>query len=89
MNRVIVTNESMYDDDSLQSIKEMENLELIKAILEYSKNLEAMVLELRREVNDLTPPGDPKPYEDIHSDIYESFDDYPAYQKLREIFECE
>ncbi|MEG6520868.1 hypothetical protein, partial [Desulfotomaculum sp. 1211_IL3151] len=61
MNRVIVTNESMYDDDSLQSIKEMENLELIKAILEYSKNLEVMVLELRREVNDPTPPGDPKP----------------------------
>lgn len=89
MNRIIVTSEPMYDDDILQSIREIENHELIKAILDYSKNLEAMVLELRQEVNELTPHGAHKQYEDIHSDIYEVFDDYPAYQRYRELFECE
>ena len=42
-----------------------------------------------KEVNDLTPPGKHKLYEDIHSDFYEVFDDYPAYQKFKELFEVE
>lgn len=86
MNRVVVTSEPIYDEDTLPSIKEMETHELIKAILEY---LEAMVVELKQEVNDLTPPDKHKPYEDIHSDIYEMFEDYPAYQRFRMLFECE
>lgn len=89
MNRVIATDEPIYDDDMLESIKGLEAYKLIEAILGYTKNLEAMVLELRQEVNDLTPSGKHKPYENIHSDIYEAFDDYPAYQKFKKIFEGE
>ncbi|MEW6064900.1 hypothetical protein P378_16260 [Desulforamulus profundi] len=71
----------------LASIKELEAYELIGALLGYTKNLEAMVLELRQEVNALIPPLKHKPYENIHSDIYEVFDDYPACQKFKQLFE--
>jgi hypothetical protein len=43
-----------------------------------------MVIELRKDVNSLSPKGQPKPYEEVYSDLYESFYDYPAYEKYKE-----
>ncbi|MDW7650822.1 MAG: hypothetical protein SCM57_05730, partial [Bacillota bacterium] len=59
----------------------------IRALLQYTKKLETMVVDLRAEVNSLTPADKPSPYFDIHSDIYEVFYDYPGYTRFEEIFE--
>lgn len=56
------------------------------ALLEYAKTLEGMVIELRSQVNHLTPPGRAMPYADLYSDIFEIFYDYPAYEKFKEAF---
>lgn len=89
MNKIIATDEPTLVVDMLESRKELEAYELIKALLSYTEDLEAMVLDLRQEVNNITPPGKRKPYEDIHSDIYEAFDDYPAYQRYMQLFKGE
>ena len=78
--------EPMYDTEMLQLIEEKETADLISAVLSYTKDLEKMVLDLRGQVNDLTPAGQPKPYCDLHSDIYEVFYEYPAYQKYQKLF---
>lgn len=78
--------EPIYDDDTLALIEELKTAELIKALVEYAKTLESMVVELRRQVNTLTPAGQSKPFPDLHGDIYEGFYDYPAYHKFKEIF---
>lgn len=75
------------DDDTIELAKEMENVKLIVDLLIYSRNLEEMIIELRKEVNNLTPKGQPTPYEELHSDVYESFYDYPAYGKYKEYIE--
>jgi hypothetical protein len=46
-----------------------------------------MVVGLRDQVNSLTPGEQPKPFFDLHSDIYEEFSDYPAYTKYQDFFE--
>jgi hypothetical protein len=43
-----------------------------------------MSIELRKAVDSLSPKGKPKPYEEVHSDVYESFYYYPAYEKYKE-----
>jgi len=49
-----------------------------------------MVVGLREQVNSQTPAEQPKPFFDLHSDIYiPSFCDYPAYSKYQDIFEKE
>jgi len=78
--------EPMYDTEMLELIEEQETAELISAILSYTKDLEKMVLDLRGQVNNLTPAGQSKPYCDLHSDIYEVFYHYPAYQKYQKLF---
>ncbi len=78
--------EPMYDIKMLELIEKQETAELISTVLGYTKNLEKMVLDLRSQVNNLTPAGQPKPYFDLHSDIYEAFYDYPAYQKYQKLF---
>lgn len=87
MQRKIVTEEPIYDDDMLAMIEEQETAELIKALFCYTITLENMVVELRKQVNSHTPPGQPEPYFDLHSDIYEEFSDYPAYEKYKDILE--
>jgi hypothetical protein len=72
------------DENTIELAKEMENVRLIVDLLIYSKKLEEMVIELRKDVNSLSPKGQPKPYEEVHSDVYESFYDYPAYEKYKE-----
>ncbi|MFD1168160.1 hypothetical protein [Oceanobacillus caeni] len=59
----------------------MDNLQLIVDLLNYFRKLEGMVIELRKEVNELTPKGRHIPYDELHSDVYEVFEDYPAYEK--------
>lgn len=80
-------NFSGYDDDPIRLAKEMDNVRLIVDLLNYSKELEEMVIELRKEINGLTPDGQPLPYAELHSDVYVNFDDYPAYDKYREFIE--
>lgn len=77
--------EPIYDDVTLEQIEEQETADLISALAEYAKTLEEMVVELRRQVNALTPAGQKEPFPDLHGDIYEVFYDYPAYRKFEEI----
>lgn len=86
MQREDVYKEPMYDDVTLELIEEQKTTDLIEAVLQYTRNLEKMVIELRKEVNNLIPKGKPKPYADLHSDIYQLFYHYPAYPKYEEIF---
>ena len=71
------------------SKEEMDNLDLIINLISYSKKLERMIIQLRSEVNALTPAGENLPYFELHSDIYENFFDYPTiikYQKYIELY---
>ncbi|MEW5784050.1 MAG: hypothetical protein AB1767_03020 [Bacillota bacterium] len=78
--------EPVYDDVTLALIEEQKTAELVKALVEYAKTLENMVVELRKWVNALTPPGKSEPFPDLHGDIYEVFYDYPAYQRFKKLF---
>lgn len=89
MDKIIAIDQPTLAIDMTVSRKELESYELIRALLSYTEDLEAIVLDLRQEVNNLTPPGQQKPYESIHSDIYEAFDDYPAYQRYMQLFKGE
>lgn len=82
-----VYSEPMCDDETIDIIENQETSELIQALLRYTKKLETMVVNLRAEVNSLTPANKTTPYFDIHSDIYEVFYDYPGYARFGEIFE--
>jgi hypothetical protein len=88
MKKIAAAEETMYDDEELAFLEELKPYRLIDALFSYTKDLEEMVLELRKEVNGLTP-GKCKPYEDLYSDFYETFDDYPAYQRYKYLFESE
>lgn len=77
----------VYKNGIFESKEEKDNAELIINLLNYSKLLEEMIIDLRKEVNRLTPKGHPIPYFELHSDIYEAFDDHPAYEKYREYIE--
>lgn len=86
MTRKDMFEEPMYDTEMLELIEEQQTAELISAVLRYTKDLEKMVIDLRSQVNNLTAAGQPKPYFDLHSDIYEVFYDYPAYQQYQKLF---
>ena len=79
--------ESMYDDETINLAREMDNIRLIIDLLRYSRRLEETVVELRTEINRLSPKERDIPYAELHSDIYENFDDHPAYKKYREYIE--
>ena len=82
-----VKNDMIDDFETLKVDKELENAKLILDLLNYSKSLEEAVIELRKKVNELTPETEPIPYYDLHSDVYEAFDDHPAYLKYRDYIE--
>lgn len=86
MKKETVYEEPMYDDDTLELLKDLETTEFIEALLHNTRDLEKMIIELREEVNNLIPKGQPKPYIDLHSDIYKVFYGFPAYTKYEEIF---
>lgn len=73
----------IYDDTALYFHEQQEVAELVKALAEYAKTLEEMVVKLRSQVNALTPAGQGEPFPDLHENIYEAFDDFPAYQKFK------
>lgn len=79
--------EPMFDDDTIQEGEKREYVELIVDLLVYTKKLEEMIVELREEVNHSVPKGQPSPYIELHSDIYENFYEYPAYEKYRKYIE--
>lgn len=74
-------------EEQLEEIKERENIDLIIGLLNYTKSLEEMVIELRSNVNALTPSGEQLPFPDLHGDVYEVFDHHPAYERYKEYIE--
>lgn len=83
----MVKPEPMYDTEQLEAIQEQETADLIVKLLLNAKSLEEQVVALRSEVNRLTPQGESAPYEDLYSDLYENFDDHPAYERYRHIID--
>lgn len=75
------------EEEQLEDIKEGENINLIIGLLDYTKSLEEMVIELRNKVNALTPSDEHLPYPDLHGDVYEVFDHYPAYERYKDCIE--
>ncbi len=76
--------EPIYDVEQLEMAKEMETVDLIVKLLEYTRTLEDKIIDLRIKVNRMTPKHEPIPYYDLHSDVYEAFDDHPAFEKYKE-----
>lgn len=83
----IVDAEPMYDCTEIEDCDEQDTARLIWALLDYVKELEAMVVDLRSQVNRLTPANEQLPYCELHSDIYHSFYDYPAYERFEWLFQ--
>jgi hypothetical protein len=79
--------EAIYSIDTDEEVKDRESIDLIIGLLAYTKTLESMVLELRKEVNALTPQGQEQHFPDLHTDIYEAFDDHPAYERYKAYLE--
>lgn len=79
--------ETMYDDGMLELIEDQETSELMTALFIYSKGLEKEIVKLRAQVNSLAANDNSAPFPDLHSDIYEVFDGYAAYEKFKAIFE--
>lgn len=79
------TKEPQYDEESLTTFEQQETETLIAALAAYCRILEQQVVGLRREVNRLTPQGQDKPFPDLHSDLYETFDHLPAYTRFRHL----
>ncbi|NTZ16428.1 hypothetical protein EXW96_20840 [Paenibacillus sp. JMULE4] len=79
------TREPMYDVESLAAFEGQETEELIAALAAYCRSLEQQVVGLRQEMNRLTPQGQDKPFPDLHSDLYETFDHLAAYTRFRHL----
>lgn len=77
----------IFNDRTTDPNEEMDTIYLIVNLLIYSKKLEETIIELRKNINELTPEGLPKPFFELHSDIYESFEDCRAYDRNRELIE--
>lgn len=77
--------EPIYDDCTLELIEQQQVEELIAALAEYCKNLEKQVVDLRCQVNCLTPSNIVIPFFDLHADLYEVFYHYDAYPKFKHI----
>ena len=77
--------EPIYDDCMLEVIEQQKTEELITALVEYCKTLEIQVIDLRGQVNMLTPLGERRPFPELESDLYEVFYHYAAYPKYKHI----
>jgi hypothetical protein len=80
-----IYSEPMYDDCTLELIERQEAEELIAALVEYCKDLEKQVVDLRCQVNRLIPSDNREPFPDPKSDLYEVFHHYAAYTKYKKI----
>ena len=79
-----------HDDDTFELENEVRIYELIHALVGYTQRLEKSIVKLRIETNHLAgKAGFPIPYSDLHTDIYETFDDFPAFTKYKELFSCD
>ena len=80
--------ESVYDDWQLVLFDKYSTEELIAALIEHCKRLQEKVVALRFQANRLSYqiPECREPYPEIHHDLYEQFEDYPAYSKYEHIF---
>jgi hypothetical protein len=79
-----------YDVYSLElmekQVKAWQIYQLVEALVDNCLELAKQVVELRRQVNRLTPSGQPQPFlDELYSDLYESFNDYAAYPKFKRI----
>lgn len=74
------------DGQIREQLKDSETGKLIGDLIRYTKTLQSMVIDLRKEVNNLNPE---KPYQDLHSDLYQPFEpeDYPALERLKDYIE--
>ncbi len=86
MHNVPIDKEPMYDDWTLELIETQQVEELITALIKYCVRLEKQVVNLRCRVNRLTPKNQPKPYPELHSNIYQVFYGYEAYSKFEHLF---
>jgi hypothetical protein len=68
--------------------KELQVEELVEALAKYCRQLEKQVVSLRRQANRLTPSDKPKPFPELHSDLYESFYQYATYPRFKHILKC-
>lgn len=73
-----------YDEQEVVAVKEQQTNELIAALLNYAQGLENQVVSLRSELNKKSLSDEAQPYPDLHTDIYESFEDYPAYEQNKD-----
>lgn len=80
-----LSSEPIYDDCMLMHIEDQQTKELLSGLVEYCLSLEKQLVDLRNQVNNMTPSGRPKPYFDLHSDLYEVFHQYAAYPKFKYI----
>lgn len=80
-----VDSEPMFDVETLESMKDQEIEELISGLVAYARSLELQVVELRCQVNKLTPLSQEEPFPEPHSDLYEAFDHYAAYPTFKHI----
>ena len=70
-------------------MQDFETVDIVKAMLDYSKKLENMVMELREQVNSLTPKGQPIPFREVKRDFLEAFFECPAYKKNQYFYKHE
>lgn len=76
------------DEQELMALEEQQTNELIAALINYAHDLEKQVIHLRSEVNKRTLSNEALPYPDLHTDIYEVFDDFPAYERNKDGIEA-
>ncbi len=72
-----------FDDQSIQVAQDAEVADLIACLLQNTRRLEEEIVWLRTDVNAMTPEWKDPPFPDIHSDLYQLFDDHPAYMRHR------
>lgn len=87
MNRTIENPqaEPTIDDVTLEALEAQETDELIAGIAAYARSLEQQIVQLRGQVNDLTPEDQEPPFPELHTDLYESFDHYAAYERFAHV----
>ncbi|CAM4422066.1 hypothetical protein L1N85_26350 [Paenibacillus alkaliterrae] len=89
MNKTIHSHnaEPLVDDLTLEAREEQETEELMAGLAAYARSLELQIVQLRCQINELTPAGQEKPFPELHTDLYESFDQYAAYGKFEHVLQ--
>jgi len=76
-----------YDRDTIEACVDELPYELIHTLLGEIAKLGEMVVNVRKEVNAMTPPSKYEPYPDLFSDIWDaSWYDHPAVRKYEELY---